>query len=53
MQSTNIFRRKKLAHAVSTAVALTGGVSHVAVAQSQKSLEEVTVTGSRIVNRDL
>jgi len=55
MKSTEIFRKKKLAQAVSTAVAstiLTGGMGHAVYAQD-KSLEEVTVTGSRITKRDL
>lgn len=55
MNSNEIFRKKKLAQAVSTAIAstiLTGGVSHAAYAQGS-NLEEVTVTGSRITKRDL
>jgi len=55
MRSNEIFRRKKLAQAVSATIAssvLTGGLSNTAVAQD-KSLEEVTVTGSRITKRDM
>lgn len=55
MKSSQIFRKNNLAQAVSTAIAstaLVGGVSNIAVAQDN-NIEEVTVTGSRITNRDL
>ena len=51
-----MFRRSKLSQAVSTAIAtsiLAGGAGHAFAQDKTKSLEEITVTGSRIVTRDL
>ena len=51
MNSNQVFRKKDLAMAVSTACTLLAGSSaNVAFAQD---IEEVTVTGSRITKRDL
>lgn len=53
MQCKNHLRKKNLALVVSAvSTMLAGGVSTSAIAQSE-SLEEIVVTGSRIVRRDL
>lgn len=52
-QSYTFKKRSKLAISIAAAVGMAAGFGHAALAQDDTTIEEVVVTGSRIVRKDL